>query len=199
MNQMSSKINRQVLDDLNRKHNIGRFGIGPHEWSSFCKELIDLINFELNEGATRVMEMTEQKTTRIGLGDIVSVARMEGLDQVIIGHTKTFEVFGAKIVEMIDDELKMALEEQHKRLRQEIESLEFWALLKVQGNGNAHLLKSWTKKPDWLMLSNVDDLQATYSIAQVKSLAEKLEFKVDNWTSYKIMRLEHSDDVSVAK
>lgn len=77
--------------------------------------------------------MTEQKTTRIGLGDIVSVARMEGLDQVIIGHTKTFEAFGAKIVEMIDDELKMALEEQRLRFRAELEEIEHWALIKIQG------------------------------------------------------------------
>lgn len=132
--------------------------------------------------------------SRITIGDIVSVAKMEGLEICIVGHERTFERFAEKVVEMIGDELT----EAQKALRAEIENWELWALIKVSGK-DVFILGSWTRQPDWLMLADVKDLQSTYSIAHVRRLAESLEFKVDQWTSYKLIRLERPDDSSVAK
>ncbi|WQY99585.1 hypothetical protein [Acinetobacter phage pB23] len=136
--------------------------------------------------------MTEQKTTSIGLGDIISVAKMEGLDQVIIGHTKTFEAFGAMIVQMIDDELRAALDNQRARFRAELESMEHWALIKIQGK-EVTLLGSYTKKPEWTTLANVDEIADKLNVNKLRRLAEENLCKLDDWTSYKMIKLERPE------
>ncbi|QOI69799.1 hypothetical protein IBZ20DMU1_55 [Acinetobacter phage DMU1] len=176
-------------------------GVSP-QWQGSAEKLdkflacvIDTINIELNKVVNKMEQATpviEQTRTRIGLGDIISVAKMEGLDICIMGHQKTFEAFTHKVVEMINDELVAALEEQRVRFRSELESMEFWALIKIQGKEVA-LLGSYTKKPEWTTLANVAELADKLNVNKLRRLAEENLCKLDDWTSYKMIRLERPE------
>lgn len=136
--------------------------------------------------------MTEQRKTHIGLGDIISVCKIEGLEQCIVGHQRTFERFAEKIVEMIDDELRAALDNQRARFRAELESMEHWALIKIQGK-EVTLLGSYTKKPEWTTLANVDEIADKLNVNKLRRLAEENLCKLDDWTSYKMIKLERPE------
>ncbi|AUG85500.1 hypothetical protein SHab15497_00062 [Acinetobacter phage SH-Ab 15497] len=176
-------------------------GVSP-QWQGSTEKLdkflacvVDTINIELNKVVNQMEQATpvaEQRKTHIGLGDIISVAKMEGLDVCIMGHQKTFECFAEKIVEMIDDELRAALDNQRARFRGELESMEFWALIKIQGKEVA-LLGSYAKKPKWMTLANVAELADKLNVNKLRRLAEENLCKLDDWTSYKMIRLERPE------
>lgn len=137
--------------------------------------------------------MTEQIKTRISIGDIISVAKMEDVDPARYrGLEPSFKVFASKVVVMINDELVAALEEQRKAFRAEIEAMEFWALLKIQGK-EMTLLGSYTKKPEWTTLADVSELADKLNINKLRRLGEENECKVDEWTSYKLIKLERPE------
>lgn len=176
-------------------------GVAP-QWQGSDEKLdkflacvVDTINIELNRVVNKMGQATpvaEQIKTRIGLGDIVSVAKMEGLELCIAGHHKTFEAFSKKMIEMIDNELKEALEDQRLRFRAELEAMEHWALIKIQGK-EVTLLGSYTKKPEWTTLANVGELADKLNVNKLRRLAEENLCKLDDWTSYKMIKLERPE------
>lgn len=101
-----------------------------------------------------------------------------------------WENFCAILLQRIDLELNEAVTEavtealERSRLDQEI-----WICLQVKGQ-QVILLGSWTAKPDLVALSSVHKVETLLSIKQVKTLIEELEMKIDNFSSFRLMRLE---------
>ena len=67
-------------------------------------------------------------------------------------------------------------------------NIEPWVCLQVNGR-QVIVLESWTAKPDLVALSNVHKLETILSIAQVKTLISELEVKLDNFSSFRLMRV----------
>lgn len=94
--------------------------------------------------------------------------------------------FCVMLLQRIDLELNEAVTEALERSGPDQET---WICLQVKGQ-QVILLGSWTAKPDLVALSNVHKVETLLSIKQVKTLIEELEVKLDNFSSFRLMRLE---------
>jgi hypothetical protein len=189
-----SDVSQRLLDDWAKDPAMSRYADEkPHSWY-----VIDTINIELNKVVSKMEkeipmgEGPDKLYTRISVGDIISVAKMEGLESCIMGYQNVFERFAGQLLTMINDEAKLSLDEQRRVLRAELESMEHWALIKIQGK-NVELLGSYTKKPEWTTLANVSEIADKLNINKLRRLAEENVCKLDDWTSYKMIKLERPE------
>ena len=90
------------------------------------------------------------------------------------------------LLQRINLELNEAVTEALERSGPDQET---WVCLQVKGQ-QVIVLGSWTAKPDLVALSNVHKVETILSIAQVKTLISELEVRLDNFSSFRLMRVD---------
>lgn len=109
-------------------------------------------------------------------------------DETNIGHMgiepDKWAEFCLLVLGKVQEELDIAVES----VKTDIEP---WICLQVKDQ-RVIVLGSWMTKPDLVALSNVHKVETLLSIAQAKILISELEVKLDNFSSFRLMRVEIS-------
>ena len=158
----------------------------------YCEAEVDTTDFfEFDDNTeTEAKDHTDHNTrmkemsSKINTDKITELAREHNIGRMGIEPEK-WGAFCHELVMLINYELN----EEVGRVVDDKACSEPWICLQVKGQ-QVIVLGSWTAKPDLVALSNVHKLETILSIAQVKTLISELEVKLDNFSSFRLMRVE---------